>query len=78
MRKLVAAIVLSGSIAVGVPAAAQAHTHHNTNPYYYVTHKQGHKVYVDVSGDGWKSKEDAIRQSKKLLKFANKYYNHCS
>jgi hypothetical protein len=71
MRKLVAATIIVGSIAVGVQAPSQAEgVHHQKfHSLYYVTHKHHHKVWVDISGNGWKSKEDAVHESKRLLRW---------
>ena len=74
MKKLLAATVLVGSIVVGVQApstaqgvqgvqAASQHFH----SLYYVTYKHHHKVWVDISGNGWKSKHDAKKESHRLL-----------
>lgn len=78
MRKLVAATIIVGSIAVGVQAPSTAasasaegvqHHHQKFHSLYYVTHKHHHKVWVDISGNGWKSKEDAVHESKRLLRW---------
>lgn len=72
MKKFIAATAVAVALtAGGMSSAGAAETHHagHFSPYYYVTHKHGHKVYVDISGNGWKSKRDAVHESKRLLRW---------
>jgi hypothetical protein len=72
MKRLLAATVLVGSIAVGVqsPSTAVGVQHHqHFHPLYYTTQLHHHKVWVDISGNAWKSKHDAKKESRRLLKW---------
>lgn len=48
--------------------------HHTFNPYFYVTHKNGAKVFVDVVGNAWLSREDAVCSSKRIIRWAYAVY----
>jgi hypothetical protein len=45
------------------------HAHHAFHALYYVTHMHHHKVWVDISGNAWLSKHDAVRESHRLLRW---------
>lgn len=52
--------------------ALATHAHH-FHALYYVTHLpihgHSHRVWVDISGNGWLSKHDAVRESHRLLRW---------